>query len=289
VKGIILAGGTGSRLDPLTRVTTKQLLPIYDKPMIYYPLFTLMSAGISEVCVITRPDEQHLYMKLLGDGKYLGINITYTIQDEPRGIPEAFILCEEFLDDGPVCLILGDNIFVGPGMGRNLSTHFDYEGATAFACTVANPEEYGNVLVDENLQPLELFEKPIKPTSKLAVTGLYFFDKNVVNYSKKLSFSERGEIEIIDLLKSYLETGELKLEILARGIAWFDAGTPEKLFQAAEYIRLMQNRQDQKYGVLEEIAFRNSWITEAQLEERALENPNSEYSRYIKTIPKRLI
>ncbi len=289
MKGIILAGGTGSRLDPLTRVSTKQLLPVYDKPMIYYPLFTLMSAGIREVCVITRPDEEHLYMKLLGNGKNLGIDITYRVQEEPRGIPDAFLLCEEFLGDGAACLILGDNIFVGPGMGRNLNTHFNFKGATAFACTVANPEEYGNVLVDENLQPRELFEKPIKPVSNLAVTGLYFFDKNVVEYSKKLMFSERGEIEIIDLLKNYLETGKLKIEILARGIAWFDAGTPEKLFQAAEYIRLMQNRQDQKYGVLEEIAFRNKWITEEQLEERALENPNSEYSRYIKTIPKRLI
>lgn len=281
MKGIILAGGTGSRLYPVTRAISKQLLPVYDKPMIYYPLFTLMSAGINEIAIITRPEERPLFEYLLNNTAELGVKITFLSQDKPKGIAEAFLIAEEFIDNQATALVLGDNIFVGSGLGRNLAGNYEIKGCKTFLYPVANPEDYGNLEIDSKSGRISLVEKPKSPTSNLAITGLYFFDSKVVSKAKNLKPSKRGELEIIDILKSYLESEEYYFEVLPRGTAWFDTGNAENLFSASEYIRILQNRQNFIISCVEEIALVNGWISSTELFRIASNLPSSEYQKYL--------
>lgn len=284
-KGIILAGGSGTRLYPLTMVTSKQLLPIYDKPMIYYPLSTLMLAEIRDILIISTPQDLPNFKKLLGDGSRYGINLSYKIQPSPDGLAEAFILGEEFIGNDNCAMILGDNIFHGNGLTNQLKKAVENEGrATVFGYYVDDPERFGVVEFDENGQVISLEEKPEKPKSNYAITGLYFYDNNVVKYAKNLIPSERGELEITDLNKKYLEQGKLDVITLGRGYGWLDTGTIDSFFDAAEYIRVMERRQGLKVACLEEISYKNGWISKEALLESAKIYGKSPYGQHLKNV-----
>ena len=274
MKGIILAGGTGSRLHPITQGISKQLTPVYDKPMIYYPLSTLMLAGIRDILIITTPADQEQFQRLLGDGSRFGINLEYKVQPSPDGLAQAFILGADFIGNDPVALVLGDNIFYGPGLGTQLATYEQKDGATVFAYRVADPRAYGVVEFDENF-------KPENPKSDYAIPGLYFYDSKVVEYARQIKPSPRGELEITDLNRVYLEQGKLKVEVLPRGTAWLDTGTFDSLADATNFIRTVQSRQGLSVGCPEEIAWRHGWLSDEQLRDIATPLVKSGYGSYL--------
>ncbi|MDA9050990.1 glucose-1-phosphate thymidylyltransferase RfbA [Schleiferiaceae bacterium] len=284
MKGIILAGGSGTRLHPLTLAVSKQLMPVYDKPMIYYPLSTLMQAGIREILIITTPHDAPLFKKLLGDGSRLGCEFTYTIQENPEGLAQAFILGEEFIGDESVALILGDNIFYGSSMKRVLQESKDPSGGVVFAYRVSDPERYGVVEFDGNMKALSIEEKPEEQKSDYAVPGLYFYDNRVVEIAKNLMPSPRGELEITDLNKQYLEWGELEVGVLDRGTAWLDTGTFASLQQAGQFVEVIEERQGLKVGCIEEIAYEQGFIDAEQLEQIAQPLVKSGYGIYLKKL-----
>jgi len=282
MKGIILAGGKGTRLYPLTMAISKQLLPVYDKPMIYYPLSMLMLAGIRDVLVITTPEDNEQYRRLLGDGSRLGMSIQYAVQAVPRGLADAFLVGKEFIGDDKVCLILGDNIFFGHGLPEILRSAAENEnGAVVFAYPVRDPERYGVVEFDESGKAISLEEKPLKPRSNYAVPGIYFYDNRVVRYAEELAPSPRGEIEITDINKRYLGDGELSVKVLGRGVAWLDAGTHESLLQASMFVQAVEDRQGMMISCVEEIAFRMGYIDEETLRKDAAELASNEYGQYL--------
>jgi len=281
VKGIVLAGGTGSRLQPLTAVFSKQLLPVFDKPLIHYPISTLMAAGIREILIITTPQDQHLFKNLLGDGSEIGVSFEFRSQEKPSGIPQAFLIGEDFIGEDKVALILGDNIFFGSGLGRQLATYMETSGALVFGYSVSDPERYGVAEIDASGNVLSLVEKPTIPRSNIAVTGLYFYDNSVISRTKSLSPSARGELEITDLNQSYLESGELRLNLLPRGTAWLDTGTFGALHDASTFVRVIEERQATKIACLEEIAWRNNWVTNEDLEKLALTSSRKNISKYL--------
>ncbi|GAB2191898.1 glucose-1-phosphate thymidylyltransferase RfbA [Sessilibacter sp. MAH1] len=284
-KGIVLAGGSGTRLHPLTLAVSKQLMPVYDKPMIYYPISVLMMAGIKEILIITTPDDQPQFQKLLGDGSQWGVEFTYIIQPSPDGLAQAFILGEEFLAGSPACLILGDNIFHGHGLVDKLkSANAQSDGATVFGYWVSDPERYGVAEFDENGKVISIEEKPEKPKSNYAVTGLYFYDNKVVEYAKSLKPSHRDELEITDLNKIYLEKETLKMENLGRGSAWLDTGTHDSLLEAGNYIETLVKRQGLAVCCPEEIAYKNKWITKEKLKEIARKFEKTNYGKYLNKI-----
>lgn len=282
MKGIILAGGSGTRLHPITKVISKQLLPIYDKPMIYYPLSVLMLAGIKEVLVISTPEDIERFEELLGDGSSLGMVFSYATQASPNGLAEAFIIGEEFIGDDSVCLILGDNVFFGSGLTPRLERATQKEkGATVFGYQVKDPERFGVVEFDKNLEVLSIEEKPEQPKSKFAVTGIYFYDNDVIEIAKTIQPSERGELEITSINQVYLKRGDLRVELLGRGFAWLDTGTHESLADAGQYIRTIEQRQGYKVACIEEIAHYKGWITDEQLIELAQPLKKTEYGQYM--------
>lgn len=280
-KGIILAGGTGSRLFPMTKVISKQLLPVYDKPMIFYPLSTLMLAGISEILIITTPNDLNSFKSLLGNGEKIGIRIKYSTQPEPNGIAQAFIIGEEFIANSPVALILGDNIFYGQGISNILKNANKKTCSSIFAYRVVDPKRYGVVEFSKDLKAQGIEEKPENPKSKFAITGIYFYDNTVVEKAKTIKASERGELEITDLNKLYLKENSLNVEVLNRGIAWLDTGTVDSLQEASQFIRTIEHRQGYKIGCPEEIAWRNGWINNYQLENIAKSYLKSGYGDYL--------
>ncbi|WP_104082411.1 glucose-1-phosphate thymidylyltransferase RfbA [Cryobacterium sp. Y11] len=281
MRGIILAGGSGTRLWPITKGISKQLMPIYDKPMIYYPLSTLMMADIKEILIITTPEYNDQFRALLGDGSDLGISIEYAVQASPDGLAQAFIIGEEFIGEDSVALVLGDNIFHGAGLGSALRGNADIQGARIFAYHVSNPTSYGVVEFDETMTAISIEEKPSKPRSNYAVPGLYFYDNSVVEIAKTIEPSARGELEISTINERYLEQGALHVQILDRGTAWLDTGTFESMMQASEYVRVIEDRQGFKVGCIEEIAWRAGWITDAQLESLAKPLQKSGYGRFL--------
>jgi glucose-1-phosphate thymidylyltransferase len=284
MKGIILAGGSGSRLWPITKGISKQLMPIYDKPMVYYPLSTLMLAGIREVLVITTPEYNDQFRALLGDGSHLGMEISYAVQPSPDGLAQAFIIGEEFIGDDSVALVLGDNIFHGAGLGTNLRKNTEVDGATIFAYHVADPHRYGVVDFDDDFKALSIEEKPTTPKSNYAVPGLYFYDHSVVEIAKTIEPSARGELEISTVNERYLEQGNLAVQVLDRGTAWLDTGTFESMMQASEYVKVIEDRQGNKIGCIEEIAWRNRWIDDAQLADLAAPLAKSGYGVYLQNL-----
>ncbi len=284
-KGIILAGGSGTRLYPLTMVTSKQLLPVYDKPMIYYPLSTLMLAGIRDILIISTPKDLPNFENLLGDGSRYGINLSYKVQPSPDGLAQAFILGEEFVGSDNCAMILGDNIFHGNGLTKHLKKAVENEGrATVFGYYVDDPERFGVVEFDENGKAISLEEKPLKPKSNYAVTGLYFYDNKVCEYAKALKPSPRGELEITDLNRIYLENGNLDVITLGRGYGWLDTGTVDSLTEAAEYVKVIETRQGLKIACLEEISYRNGWINKETLLESAEQYGKSPYGQHLRNV-----
>jgi glucose-1-phosphate thymidylyltransferase len=281
MKGIILAGGSGTRLHPLTVATSKQLMPVYDKPMIYYPLATLMLAGIKEVLIINNPHEQEAFSRLLGDGSQFGISITYAIQEKPNGLAEAFILGEQFIGNSKVALVLGDNIFHSAGLAKSLQAASANDGATVFAYKVSDPEQYGVVEFDDSGNAISIEEKPLNPKSKYVIPGLYFYDNDVVRFAKSLKPSHRGELEITDLNVLYLEQGNLRVEKLERGTVWLDTGSFDSLIEASEFVKVVQHRQGTKVSAPEEVAWRMGFITDGQLREQAERYLKSGYGRYL--------
>jgi glucose-1-phosphate thymidylyltransferase len=284
LKGIILAGGSGTRLYPITQGISKQIMPVYDKPMIYYPLSTLMMAGISEILIITTPDDQDQFRRLLGDGAQFGCRFTYAAQATPRGLADAFIIGAEFIGDDAVAMILGDNIFYGYGLGAQLKQLNDPDGGAVFAYHVADPERYGVVEFDADRNAISIEEKPDRPKSHYAVVGLYFYDNDVVEIARNVKPSARGEIEITDVNREYLERGKLRVGVLDRGTAWLDTGTFNSLMQAAEFVRVIEERQGLRIGSPEEIAWREGFISDAEL--RVLAEPlvKSGYGEYLLTL-----
>ena len=283
MKGIILSGGAGTRLYPATKSISKQIIPVYDKPMIYYPLSVLMLAGIREILVISTPDDIHLYEKLLGTGEQIGLNIQYEIQASPDGLAQAFLIAEDFIKDQSVCLILGDNIFYGHGFGKTMMEigNQRIEGAIVFGYYVKNPGRYGVVDFDNEGRAISIEEKPEKPRSNYAVTGLYFYDNTVVEKAKSLKPSARGELEITDLNRIYLEDGKLNVKLLGRGLAWLDTGTHDSLLQASNFIATLEKRQGLKASCIEEIAYKRGFIEKEQLIKLAKEYNNNEYGEYL--------
>ena len=284
MKGIVLAGGTGSRLYPLTKSFSKQLLPVFDKPLIHYPIATLMAAQIREILIISTPLDQQLFQRLLGDGSEIGINLQYQVQETPKGIPDAFIVGEDFLAGDSAALILGDNIFFGYGLGRQLERHRKVSGAHIFGYAVADPERYGVVTLDENGIVLGLEEKPKDPKSNIAVTGLYFYDNQIVEICKSLKPSNRGETEITDVNRAYLEMQMLEMTLLARGTAWLDTGTFESLHDASTFVRVLEERQNTKIACLEEISWRQGWLSDAELHKISEECINPSLATYLNSL-----
>jgi len=285
MKGIVLAGGSGSRLYPITKGVSKQLLPVYDKPMIYYPLSVLMLAGIKDILIITTPDDQASFIRLLGDGSDFGINLSYEIQSSPDGLAQAFIIGEEFIGDDSVCLVLGDNLFWGQGFSPMLqSAAKKITGATVFGYQVQDPERFGVVEFDKNMKVLSLEEKPKKPKSNFAVTGLYFYDNAVIDIAKNVTPSERGELEITSINQAYLEQESLSVELLGRGFAWLDTGTYESLLDSAMFVETIERRQGYKIACLEEIAFNHGWLSVEEIKELAKPMTKNSYGRYLLTM-----
>ena len=284
MQGIVLAGGTGSRLWPITRGVSKQLLPIYDKPLIFYPIATLMSAGIRDIAIITTPEDQNAFIRLLGDGSNLGLNFSFLTQSTPKGLAEAFLIAEEFIGDSKCALILGDNLFHGPGLGTGLREFTDVDGAQIFAYRVSDPERYGVIEFDDDGMAKAIYEKPLNSVSKFAIPGLYFYDNQVVEIARKVRPSPRGELEISSINQEYLDLNKLKVIQLPRGTAWLDTGTFTSLHEASSYVQVLETRQGTKIACLEEIAFRQGWITGSQLLDMANLYNGGDYSVYLNSV-----